>query len=252
MCVHGTGSFVDLVIGPQAPANPGLYDATVTTPGWRREGRSHFAVETYAAATGSALNHLCSELRWFESARQIGDLAATVASAEGLFFLPALTGLRQPRILPEARASLTGLSLAHGRPHLAYAILEGIAHLVVACGEASEESAGIRLQEIVAGGGLSSSDVLLGIQADLSGVPVRRMADAKHASLRGAAFLAGSGGLFWSDLSEARATLPEGDLFEPRISAQEREERRSRWKTIVSEEIQRVSAGMHIRQEQEC
>lgn len=252
MCVHGTGSFIWLVTGRRAPVKPGLDDATFTTIGWRRDGQSRFAVETFAPATGSALNRLCSELRWFEGAREICDYAATVRSAEGLLFMPALTGLRQPRIVPSARASLTGLSLAHGRAHLAYAILEGIAHSSVSCAEANEASAGVRSREIVAGGGLSSSDVLLRAQADLGGVPLRRMADAEHATLRGAGFLAGSRGLFWSTLQEARATLPEGDVFAPGISSGERLERRARWNTAVQDEIRHVSAGMYFEQEQAC
>lgn len=252
MCVHGTGSFVWLVTGERVPAKPGAYEATFATVGWRCDGRSRFAVETYAAATGSALDRLCSELRWFENPREIGHLSATVHSAEGLLFLPSLTGLRQPRIVPGARGSLTGLSLAHGRAHLAYAVLEGIAQTAVGCAEANAASTGVRLREIAAGGGLSSSDVLLGIQADLSGVPIRRMADADRATLRGAAFLAGSRGLFWDCLSEARATLPEGEVFAPRIGADERQERRERWAATVDEEIARVSAGVHVRQEQAC
>ena len=252
MCVHGTGSFVWLLTGERVPAKPGACEATFATVGWRCDGRSLFAVETYAAATGSTLDRLCSELRWFESPREIGHLASTVRSAEGLLFLPSLTGLRQPRIVPGARGSLAGLSLAHGRAHLAYAVLEGIAHVAVSCAEANTASTGVRLREIAAGGGLSSSDVLLGIQADLSGVPIRRTADAEHATLRGAAFLAGSRGLSWNGLSEARVTLPEGKVFAPRIGAAERQERRERWAAAVEEEIAHVSAGVHFRQEQAC
>ncbi|MCT9623471.1 FGGY-family carbohydrate kinase, partial [Curtobacterium sp. C2H10] len=78
--------------------------------------------------------------------------------------------------------------------HLAHAILEGIAHSVVSCAEASSKVAGVPVREVVAGGGLSSSDTLLQLQAGLSGVPVRRMADQDRASLRGTAFLAASDG----------------------------------------------------------
>lgn len=243
MCVHGTGSFVDLVIGQQAPQNPGLFEATFTMTAWRRENASHFAVETYAATTGSALNWLCNEMRWFDSAREISELAAAVSSSDGLLFRPTLTGLRQPRIVPEGRASLIGLSMAHTRAHLAHAVLEGIAHSVVSCAEASAEVAGIPVQEVVAGGGLSSSDILLQMQADLGGAPVRRMADADRASLRGAAFLAGADGLFWNGLAQARAALPAGRLFVPRIAEAERQERRSRWRSLIDEEIERVEAG---------
>lgn len=243
MCVHGTGSFVDLVIGKQTPKNPGLYEATFTMTAWRSDNLSHFAVETYAATTGSALNWLCNEMRWFENAKELSELAVTVSSSDGLFFMPTLTGLRQPNIVPDGRASLTGLSMAHSRAHLAHAILEGIAHSVVSCAEASSEVAGVPVREVVAGGGLSSSNALLQLQADLSGVPVRRMADQDRASLRGTAFLAGSDGLLWGDLAEARATLPEGNLFIPKASEAERQDRRARWHSLTDEEVARVQSG---------
>lgn len=245
MCVHGTGSFVDLVLGNQTPKSPGLYEATFTMTAWRSENRSHFAVETYAATTGSALNWLCKEMHWFEDAKEISELASTVSSSDGLFFMPTLTGLRQPNIVPDGRASLTGLSMSHSRAHLAHSILEGIAHSVVSCAEASSEVAGVAVREVVAGGGLSSSDTLLQLQADLSGVPVRRMADQERASLRGAAFLAGSDGLFWSDLASARATLPKGDLFNPNTDEAARLNRRARWHSVTDEEVERVRAGYH-------
>jgi len=242
MCVHGTGSFVDLVIGNAGPRNPALFEATFTMTAWRRNDLSHFAVETYAATTGSALNWLCNEMRWFEDSIEISALAATVSSSDGLCFIPTLTGLRQPRLVPEGRAALTGLSMAHSRAHLAHAILEGIAHAVVSCAEASAAVAGIDVLEVVAGGGLSSSDRLLQLQADLSGVAVRRMADQDRASLRGAAFLAGSDGSLWSDLAEARGTLQRGTVFAPAIGAAERKQRRARWHAAIAEEAARVQA----------
>ncbi|KAG0919180.1 hypothetical protein G6F32_016297 [Rhizopus arrhizus] len=56
MCVHGTGSFVDLIIGPEPPVNSGLSEGSLPMPARRQDGGSHFAVETYVATTGSALN----------------------------------------------------------------------------------------------------------------------------------------------------------------------------------------------------
>ena len=242
LCVHGTGSFFHLLTGTSPAAVPGLYEATVTTPTWRRHGLTSFAVETFVAATGSALNWMASDMRWFESGEEISALAASVAGTEGLAFLPALTGLRLPVLAPDCRASVTGLSMAHGRAHLARAVLEGIAHAVVSCAEASARSAAMPVTEVLAGGGLSASDVLLGLQADLGGTPVRRMAGAEHATLRGAAFLAGSDGLFWDGLRETRATLPEGETFMPSIGDDERQQRRARWLAIAEQEIERAAS----------
>lgn len=130
--------------------------------------------------------------------------------------------------------------MATTRAEVARAILEGIAHSVASCVEANEEVSGIKVPELVVGGGLSGSAALLQIQADLTGKPVRRIKDADRASLRGIAFLAGSSGLLWDSLDEARATLQADAIFEPAIAADERSARRATWHARVAAELAHV------------
>lgn len=245
MCVHGTGSFVDLVIGPDAPANPGLYDGALTLVGWRRHNTSIFTIETFTATTGSALDWVCGTLGWFESSKQISELAATVPSANGVMFIPALTGIRMPVMEPHMKASLSGFSMSTTLPEIAYAVLEGIAHSVASSAEADEQVAGTKITEIVVGGGMSASDPLIQMQADLIGVPMRRLPASEGASLRGAAFLAGSDGLLWDSLEEAVASMGAGEVFEPRISAGERHERRSAWNARIDAELSLIQSSAH-------
>jgi glycerol kinase len=237
MCVHGTGSFVDVITGPVQPVNTGLHDGTLTMTARRAHGVSHFAVETFVATTGSALNWVCEKLQWFDNAAQIGALAATAGSSRDVTFIPALTGLRVPAMEPAARASLTGISMATTRAEVARAILEGIAHSVASCIQANEEVSGVRVSELVVGGGLSGSSALLQIQADLTGMPVRRTKETDRASLRGIAFLAGSSGLLWDSLQEARTTLLTDAVFEPQIGTDERHARRALWHARVASEL---------------
>lgn len=247
MCLHGTGSFVDLMLDQDLPQKPGLHEATFTLTAWRHQNQSRFAVETYSTTTGAAINWLCKTMNWFSDAAEINNLAATVPNSNGLSFMPTLTGLRQPKVIPQGRAAIIGLSMAHSRAHLAYAVLEGIVQSVVSCAEASAEVAGIPIHEIIVGGGLSTSDILLQLQADLSGIPVCRSAGQDHASLRGAAFLAGCDGLFWNDLATAQAGLPAGTFFNPRISGSERQDRRAHWHALISEEVARVQADLYCK-----
>jgi len=240
MCVHGTGSFVDVITGPVMPGHAGQHDGTLTMTARRANGVSHFAVETYVATTGSALNWVCEKLQWFDNAEQISAMAATAGSSRDVTFIPALTGLRVPAMEPAARASLTGISMATTRGEVAHAILEGIAHSVASCIRSNEQVSTVVVSELMVGGGLSSSSALLQIQADLTGVPVRRMKETERASLRGIAFLAGSSGLLWDSLQEARATLITDAVFEPLIPAEERDARRSRWHARVASELDYV------------
>lgn len=238
MCVHGTGSFVDLVTGDALPQKPGLYPGTLTLTGWRREHRSVYAVETFTATTGSAIDWVCNTLGWFSSARKVSELAGTVDGSGGVMFVPALTGLRTPVVEPKARASLTGFSLASTKAEVAYAVLEGIAHSVATSTEANAEVAGMEADEIVVGGGLSGSDPLIQMQADLVGIPMRRLPASEAATLRGAAFLAGSDGTLWDSLSDAVSVLGDGEIFLPRLSETHRADRRSKWAAHISAELQ--------------
>lgn len=240
MCVHGTGSFVDLIVGTEPPAHPGMADGSLTMTARRQNGASHFAVETFVATTGSALDWVCEKLKWFKDAHEISALAKTVTSSQGVTFVPALTGLRVPRMETGARASLTGVSMATTQAEVAYAILEGIAHSVASCIEADEEASGVRVSELVVGGGLSRSDPLLQIQADLIGIPIRRMQEADRASLRGIAYLAGSSGLLWPSLQDARKTIVADAVFHPLANASERAHRRALWHARVGSELGHV------------
>lgn len=242
MCLHGTGSFVDLVIGPNLPARNGQSDSTLTMTARRFQGVSHFSVETFVATTGSALNWICDKLHWFDNARQISALAATVSSSHGVTFIPALTGLRVPQMRPEARAALNGVSMATTQAEIAYAILEGIAHSVTSCIDANREVSGVPVTELVVGGGLSGSDALLQMQADLTGLPIHRMRETERASLRGIAWMAGASGLLWDSLEQARTTTQPDAVFTPRIGDDERAERRALWHARVASELTHVQA----------
>lgn len=242
MCLHGTGSFVDLVLGPNLPARSGQSDSTLTMTARRCQDVSHFSVETFVATTGSALNWVCDKLHWFDNAKQISALAATVPSSRGVTFIPALTGLRVPQMQPEARAALNGVSMATTQAEIAHAILEGIAHSVASCIDANRDIAGIPVTELVVGGGLSGSDTLLQMQADLTGLPIHRMQETDRASLRGIAWLAGASGLLWDSLDQARTTTEPDAVFVPRVGADERAERRALWHARVASELNHVQA----------
>ena len=248
-CLHGTGSFVDLIMGPTVPPLNKSCESTLTMTARRQKGLSHFSVETFVPTTGSALNWVCEKLHWFDSPEQISELASQVTDSGGVSFIPALTGLRVPHLQPHARASLNGISISTTRSQVAYAILEGIAHSVAACIRANEAATGISAKELVVGGGLSNSDTLLQIQADLSGIPVRRMAETARASLRGVAFLAGADGLLWDSLSDACATLKTVRLFEPKISHDLREQKINRWAMRITLEMEAASSLTSANQE---
>lgn len=237
LCMHGTGSFIDLLAGEQIPSLQHGCESTLAMTARRQHGVAHYSVETFVPTTGSALNWICEKLGWFENAEQISALAAQARTSGGISFIPALTGLRVPHLEPEARASLTGISISSSREHIARAILEGIAHSVAGCIHANEQATGLHVCELVVGGGMSNSDVLMQIQADLSGIPVLRMEETARASLRGAAFIAGCNGLLWDSLADACGTLKVARHFTPKINHAVRQETRARWQQRIAQEL---------------
>ncbi|EPL8207802.1 FGGY family carbohydrate kinase [Raoultella ornithinolytica] len=245
LCMHGTGSFVDLLVGDRLPTLHEAGESTLVMTARRLHGKAHYSVETFVPTSGSALNWVCENLGWFDTPEQISDLAAQTASAGGVSFIPALTGLRVPVLQPQARASLNGISISTTRAQIARAILEGIAHSVAACIRANEQATGLSVSELVVGGGMSNSDILMQIQADLSGIPVLRMAETARASLRGAAFLAGSGGLLWDSLHEACQTVQVARRFMPSIDSECRRQQRTLWESRITQELATAATSSH-------
>lgn len=237
MCIHGTGSFVDLITGPDRPIRPGLHRGTTAMCARRKDGTTHYAIESFVPTTGSALAWLCDRLGWFEDVAALCRAASEATDTGGVTFLPTLTGMRVPAMQPLARASLSGLSMATSRAQVARAVLEGIAHSVATCVEADEAVAGVAVDELIVGGGLSGSDDLLQMQADLAGVPIRRKRDTARASLRGAAFLAGSSGLLWDGIPVPEPAEGGDEVFVPRLDRQAREARRRLWHARVGAEL---------------
>ncbi|WP_288392821.1 FGGY family carbohydrate kinase [uncultured Herbaspirillum sp.] len=239
LCVHGTGSFINLLVGTRAPLAAGISEqsGSVVVTARRQQGVSHFALESFCATTGAVLTWACQRQRWFPHARALLSLAASVPHAGGVSFVPALAGIQAPQRHSGARAALQGLSLASSRAEIAHALVEGIAQAVAACVHANAEVAGLPVTQLMSGGGLSASDLLLQLQADLTGVPTYRTHQAAHASLRGIAYLAGSQGLLWDDLPQACARTRLRAVFEPRLDAAARTARRAPWQARVAAEL---------------
>lgn len=241
MCVHGTGSFVILTTGMSFPKHAGLFPQCAPNVARRGQDGSHFAVETFVPTTGAAIDWLCEPLGLFESPQEVSALAATGASTGGVTYLPTLTGFSFPVFDTRGRSALLGLGLTTSKAEVARAVLEGIAHSVASCLEADQQVAALTPTHMVVGGGLSASDTLMQLQSDLCGIPIVRPAEAEAASLRGAAFLAGSGRL-WESLEDAMATVGNPTVFEPQISPLERGKRRTKWQARMHAESQLTRA----------
>jgi glycerol kinase len=219
---YGTGSFVLLNTGLTAPAPlPGLLGTVAWEIGGRDSDRARtYALEASIFVTGAAVQWLRDGLGVIADAAETEPLAASLESNEGVYFVPALTGLGSPHWDPHARGTIVGLTRGSGRAHLARATLEAIAYQTVDAVRALEAGAGETLCELRADGGATANRWLMQFQADVLGVPVV-LPEITQTTALGAAYLAGVGTGLWS-ISDVRDSWRERARFEPRMNAGER------------------------------
>jgi len=166
-----------------------------------------------------------------DAATETEQLASSIDSNDGVYFVPALTGLGSPHWDPHARGTLVGLTRGTGRAHIARAALEAIAYQTVDAVEAMRAAGTEPLAELRADGGATANRWLMQFQADVLGVPVVVPEVAETTAL-GAAFLAGVGADLWTQ-SDVAASWREKDRFEPAMSAGERDGLLANWRRAV-------------------
>jgi xylulokinase len=142
------------------------------------------------------------------------EASATPAGAEGLLFLPYLSGERTPHMNPQAKGVFFGLSYHHARGHLARAVMEGVTFAMRQVLHISLELGG-KVETVIASGGAVESDVWRQIMADIFGLPLYQTLLTEKASV-GAALLAGVGVGVYRDFAEAcRPMMQYGRITEP-------------------------------------
>ena len=225
---YGTGSFVLLNTGAAAP-EPG--EGLLTTVAWGLEEETAYALEASIFVTGAAVQWLRDGLGVIEEAAQTEAMAASLDGNDGVYFVPALTGLGSPHWDPYARGTVVGLTRGSGRAHLARAALEAIAYQTVDAVRAQEAASGERLAVLKADGGAVANRWLMQFQADVLGAPVVVPEIAETTAL-GAAYLAGIATGCWSR-EQVGEMWREAARYEPRMGEDERESLLAEWRRAV-------------------
>jgi glycerol kinase len=260
-CTHGTASFVDVVTGPTAPEQEKLNvyyawslpdparlplvgnqsgNIAIPTPKLRTQNsklktqnlQHTFCLEADTTVSGAAIRWMRDEARFFERDEAVGPLAASVPDSAGVIFVPAFTGLNVPYNDRSARGTILGLTLSSSRAHIVRAFLDSLGYQVRAILETIAAETGLQVEQLSLGGGISKSDEACQIQADLIGIPVVRPAFTETAA-RAAALLAGLGAGWWSTLAELPPLPGNSTIFEPRLSAEQRDAGYAHWQQAV-------------------
>jgi glycerol kinase len=218
---YGTGSFVLLHSGFTVPEpGPGLLATVASEIGSSSTQGRAYALEASIFVTGAAVQWLRDELQIIERAEETATLAASLDANDGVYFVPALTGLGSPHWDPHARGTIVGLTRGAGRAHLARATLEAIAYQTLDAVRAMEEATARPLSELRADGGASANGWLMQFQADVLGAPVV-LGESTETTALGAAYLAGVGVGMWT-VADVRDSWQEAERYEPRMGEDER------------------------------
>lgn len=212
---YGTGAFLLVHTGDKPVASQ---HGMLTTAACGPRGERAFALEGSIFIAGAAVQWLRDGLGIVADAAETEALARALPSNDGVYFVPAFTGLGAPHWEPEARGTVVGLSRGTGRAHLARAALEAMAYATHDVARAMQADGGVRIPELRVDGGAAANDWLMQFQADVLGVPVRRPA-LVEVTARGAAGLAGLATGVWREPEEFHAARTGETVFQPSPSA---------------------------------
>ncbi len=199
---YGTGAFLLLNAGGDRPAGGG---GLLTTIACDARGAPCYALEAAIFVAGAAIQWLRDGLGVIAAAGESESLARSVRSTEGVYFVPALTGLGAPHWEPQARGTIVGLTRGTTRAHLVRAALEAMAYGTDDVLSDMRQHCGASVDALRVDGGAAQNDWLMQFQADLLGVPVERPALVETTAL-GAAGLAGLATGVWADANAFAGT----------------------------------------------
>lgn len=226
---YGTGCFLLMNTGEKAVESR---NGLLTTIAIGRDNCVQYALEGSVFVAGAAIKWLRDELKMIETAAQTEELANSVPDSNGVYVVPAFTGLGAPYWDAYARGAVFGLSRGCGKAHFVRAVLESLAYQSLDVIRAMEEDAKIRVNSLRVDGGASANDFLLQFQADILNGEIIRPKVAETTAL-GAAYLAGLAVGYYRDTEEIQSNWLKDKEFKPAFSNEKRDALYRGWKNCV-------------------
>lgn len=226
---YGTGCFLLMNTGTQAVSSQ---NGLLTTIAVGIDGKIEYALEGSVFVAGAVVQWLRDELELIRYAAETERLAEEVEDTNGMYLVPAFTGLGAPYWDAYARGTIVGLTRGVKKAHFVRAALESLAYQTYDVLKAMESDAGMELKTLRVDGGASANRFLLQFQADVLQVQVQRPQIIETTAL-GAAYLAGLSVGYWKDKQEIRENWAVSQKFEPKLSGKEMECRLYGWHKAV-------------------
>jgi len=225
----GTGSSVMMNIGrePRFPDN-----GVVTALAWIQNGVPTYAVEGIIISSASGLVWLRDQLAVIDDLGQAEAMTRELADNDGVYLVPAFSGLGLPYWQPDARAAIVGLTSRSDRRHLVRACLESMAYQLADVIEAMKEEAGIRLTTLCADGGPTANRFLMQFIADITGVELQ-ISTASEGSAFGSALAGLLGTGVFASTAELRSTLRRHQAYQPQMNRAEADRLIAGWRRAI-------------------
>ncbi len=227
---YGTGCFLLMNTGTKAVRSK---HGLLTTIGCGPKGEVNYALEGSVFVGGASIQWLRDELKLFSDAMDSEYFATKVKDSNGVYVVPAFTGLGAPYWDPYARGAILGLTRGVNSNHIIRATLESIAYQTRDVLEAMQADANMRLKSLRVDGGAVANNFLMQFQADILGTPVERPQVLEVTAL-GAAYLAGLAVGFWDSLDELKDKADIEQTFKPSIETTQRNVLYKGWKKAVA------------------
>lgn len=231
---YGSGCFMLLNTGTEIiRSQRGL----LTTVAWGVNGEVTYALEGSVFVGGSAVQWLRDGLRLINTVTETDIYANRVASAAGMYLVPAFVGLGAPYWDSDVRGAIFGLTRGTTKEHFIRATLEAIAYQSRDVIDVMIEESGLKLATLKVDGGATRSEFLMQFQSDILNVPVD-VAGIIETTALGAAYMAGLATGFWQDIDHLCAIRTSRKLVSPKMNEQTRTELYNGWKKAVHATMQ--------------
>lgn len=226
---YGTGCFLLMNTGEKAMTS---HNNLLTTVAWQIGGKTTYALEGSVFIGGAVVQWLRDGLQIIRSSAEVESLAAQVSSTDGVYAVPAFTGLGAPYWNQQARGTIVGITRGTTAAHIARACLESIAFQTVDVLNAMRADAGIDITELRVDGGATVNQMLMQFQSDVANTPVIKPKISETTAL-GAAYLAGLAVGYWKDLEEIQQQWKEDTMYHPNIDDAKRNFLLQQWQRAI-------------------
>ncbi len=226
---YGTGCFILMNTGDKAVKSE---NGLLTTIAWGVDGKVEYALEGSVFIAGASVQWLRDGLRVIEDASLSEYYASKVENTNGVYVVPAFTGLGAPYWQQYARGTVVGLTRGVQKEHFVRATLEGIAYQSNDVIEAMQLDSGVTVKQIKVDGGACSNNFLMQFQSDIMNVEVVRPKVTESTAL-GAVFLAGLAVGYYKDKDEIIKKVQVEKTFTPNMEDEERKKLIKGWKRAV-------------------